>query len=143
MQPDNDLMNAVLRRLLPFLALFLVALPVRAQQINSPYRFVDTKQEAGPLVAYFSPAKGDLGLGATDDPAFGGRYTYRFTGAFALQAEVMYFPTEHAVLDTLVVNNAFQQIGTASQSLLIATGGLRFNITGARTWHNLQPFAFA
>jgi hypothetical protein len=52
----------------------------------------------------------------------------------------VYFPTEHAVLDSVVVDSAFQQIGTADQTLLIATAALRFNITGPRTWHGLQPF---
>lgn len=143
MQPDYDLMNAVSRRLLPALALIFFALPVRAQQIKSPYQFIDAKQEAGPFVAYVFPAKGDLGLGANDAAAFGARYGIRLSGTFAVQAEVMYFPTERAVLDSLVVNREFVQLSTASQDLVIATGALRFNITGPRTWHRLQPFLLA
>jgi hypothetical protein len=136
----NEFMSILTRRLLPVLALLLAAQSVRAQQITSPYRFLDTKQEAGPFVSYVWPAKGSLGLGATKGPAYGGRYGMRLSSALTIQVEGFYFPTERVVLDSVVVDSAFQRITTAKQNFAVATGALRFNITGSRSWHRLQPF---
>jgi hypothetical protein len=62
------------------------------------------------------------------------------SSALTVQAEGFYFPTERAVLDSVVVDSAFVRITTAKQNLAVATGSLRFNLTGSRTWHLLQPF---
>ena len=133
-------MNRFSCHILAVAALFAAALPAQSQRITSPYRFLDAGQEIGPVATYVWAGDPAVGLGAKSGPAFGGRYGIRLGGAFMIAVEAAYFPTEHAVLDSVVVDSAFQQIGTADQTLLIATAALRFNITGPRTWHGLQPF---
>jgi hypothetical protein len=91
-------------------------------------------------VAHISADRGSVGLGAKSGPAYGVRYGIRLGSAFQIDVDGMYFPTEHAVLDTAVVDSAFKQIGTASQTLVVATLAMRLNLTGARTWHGLQPY---
>jgi hypothetical protein len=44
------------------------------------------------------------------------------------------------VWDTVPGDTTREVIGEANMRLLLASGGLRFNITGPRTWHGLQPF---
>lgn len=132
-------MNRTFRCLLAVLAFGPVP-AAHAQRVESPYRFIDASQEGGAFVAYVAADKGAVGLGATSGPAFGARYTIRISGPFMLDVEGMYFPTERAVLDTVVVDSAFRSIGTARQQLVIGTAALRLNLTGNRTWHGFIPF---
>jgi hypothetical protein len=129
------------RHLLPIAVLLLAARAGTAQRITSPYRFIDTKQAAGPFVGTISGGKGAVGLGSKSGPAAGLRYGMGLGGAFAVEVEGLYFPTSHAVLDTVVVDSAFNQLGTADQTLVVGTAALRVNLTGSRTWHGLQPYA--
>ena len=133
-------MNSIIRQLWVVSALIAVAAQAHAQRITSPYRFLDSNQQVGGFVAQIWPDEGSVGLGATSGMAFGAHYALRIGGPFMIEAEGLYFPTERAVLDTVVVDSAFQQIGTADQTLVIATAALRFNLTGPRAWHGLQPF---
>lgn len=113
---------------------------VSAQQINSPYRFVDESQAAGVWAGYMLADQGDVGLGPKNGPVFGGRYAIRVSGPFQIELEGGYFPTTRAVLDTTVVESVFEEVGEANLKLALLNGSLRFNLTGARTWHNIQPF---
>lgn len=133
-------MNSFFRRILPVFGMVALAASAQAQQIRSPYRFLDTSQEGGAFVAHVAPNEGTLGLGSKSGIAAGARYAIRVSGPFTIEVAAMYFPTEHAVLDTVVVDSAYQQIGTADHSLVAVTGALRFNLTGQRTWHGLQPY---
>lgn len=133
-------MKLTFRRFLLPLGLLAFTVPADAQRISSPYRFLDPSQEIGGFVAQIWPDEGSIGLGATKGAAYGGRYSIRIGGPFAVAVEGIYFPTEHAVLDSVVVDSAFQRISSAEQSLVIATAALRFNLTGPRTWHGVQPF---
>lgn len=133
-------MKSAFYRVFSSLILLAAAAPAGAQQIQSPYRFLDTSQEAGFFVAQLSPAEGALGLGPESGPVFGARYAIVLSGPFMIEVEGSYFPTSHAVLDTVVVDSAYRRIGSADHDLIIATAALRINLTGQRTWHRLQPF---
>jgi hypothetical protein len=129
-----------LRYFLPMVGIFAMALPLSAQSITSPYRFLDTSQEAGLFVSHVSPDDGTLGFGSKSGIAFGARYAIVLSGPFMIEGEASFFPTSHAVLDTLVVDSAYRQLGEADHSLVFATAALRVNLTGQRTWNNIQPF---
>lgn len=128
------------RNLLPVVALIACVGPAKAQSITSPYRFLDTSQEAGGFVAHISTDKGAIGLGHESGSAFGGRYAITLSGPFSIDVEGLYFPSRHAILDTAIVDSAYRQIGTAKSNLIVGTAALRFNLTGNRTWHSLLPF---
>ncbi len=117
-----------------------VSLPTSAQRIESPYRFVEATQGAGAFAGYISTGKGSIGLGPESGPVFGGRYGIRVSGPFMFEAEVGFFPSPRAVLDTVPGDTTFRQVGDADMRLVLALGALRLNITGPRTWHGLQPF---
>jgi hypothetical protein len=133
-------MKSVFRYFLPVFGLLALSMPARAQSISSPYRFLDSSQEAGVFVAHISTGESTLGLNSNSGVAFGARYSIVLSGPFMIEADVMYFPTRHAVLDTLVVDSAFSRIGEADHSLVIGSAALRLNLTGQRTWNKLQPF---
>jgi hypothetical protein len=122
------------------LLLFALDGPLAGQRIDSPYRFVDTKQSAGLFGGYVFTNKGSIDLGPESGPVFGGRYGIRLSGPFTIEADIGYFPSTRAVRDTVPSEVTFSTIGEADMALLLARGALRFNLTGPRTWHGMQPF---
>ena len=117
-----------------------------AQQIESPYRFVDEGQQAGFFVGQVFTDPGTLDLGPESGPAVGLRYGIRLSGPFSLEAAAMVLSTTRAVQDTFVVGTdttwgPAAGSPTPDLTLGIALADLRFDITGPRTWHRLMPFA--
>lgn len=117
-----------------------------AQQIESPYDFIDDGQQAGVFVGHVLTDPGTLDLGPESATGFGLRYGIRIAGPFSVEASGMVLPTSRVVQDTFVVGTdtiAGPAEGNRSADLTlgIATIDLRFDITGPRTWHRLMPFA--
>lgn len=109
--------------------------------LDSPYRFLETSQGTGPFAGYLATSDGSIGLGPSSAPVFGGRYGIRVSGPFMVEAELAYIPSTRAVLDTVPSDTAIVSLGETDMPLALARAALRFNVTGARTWHRLQPFA--
>jgi pimeloyl-ACP methyl ester carboxylesterase len=129
------------------LALTVVLLVVRGpgvagQRIDSPYRFVEHSQGAGAYAALVSPAAGRLRLGPQSAAGAGVRYGISISGPLAVELDLLYSPTTRSVGDTVLTTPDSLPVikGEADLGLLIAMGSIRFNITGGRTWHGLQPF---
>jgi hypothetical protein len=114
----------------------------QAQSVSSPYRFIDRTQSAGLWAGYVSTGRGTVELGPESGPVIGGRYTIRLSGPFTVEAEAGYFNSTRTVLDTATVGTArgLAQVGDADLTLLTLNASLRFNLTGPRTWHGIQPF---
>lgn len=125
------------------LASLLCLVPAGAQAqvvLDSPYRFIETTQAAGPFAGYLATSRGPIGLGPSSAAIFGGRYGIRVSGPFVVEAELAYVPSTRMVLDTIPPDTAIVTIGETDMPLALARAALRFNVTGARTWHSLQPF---
>lgn len=133
--------------LLPIIPLLLVgATAGSAQNIDSPYRFIDRNQQVNVFAGQVLTDPGALDLGPESGTAFGVRYGLRLAGPFSVEAAVMVFPTSRAVQDTAIVGPDTTVVPAAGNpeadlTLGIATADLRFDITGPRTWHGLMPFA--
>jgi hypothetical protein len=110
------------------------------QSIPSPYRFIETSQRAGVTGGYVFASEGALGLGPQSAPYMGGRYSIRISGPFTVEGEIGFMPTTRMVWDTVPGDTTREVIGEADMSIALASGALRFNITGPRTWRGLQPF---
>ncbi len=120
-----------------------VAAPGRAiaQHIPSPYRFVEKKQEATLFAGKLWSEPGLLGLGVDDSPIFGGSYTLRIGGPFNLEFTAAAIPTKRAVQDTVLPDTAtFVKVGEADVTLGSLEAGIRFDLTGARTFHRVIPY---
>lgn len=129
------------RSILPAVLLVLASFAgVGAQTIQSPYRFLDRNQAVGVLGGYISASKGTLDLGPQPGPVFGGRWGIRVSGPFVIEAEAAYFPSTRAVRDTTPADTTLRTIGEADLNLALVRGGLRFDLTGPRTYRGLQPF---
>jgi hypothetical protein len=125
---------AVLLCLLPF--------PLAAQTIPSPYRFWETRQEAGPFAGWISPGTGRFGYGPAASPLVGARYGLDFPGPLSIEGVVNWIPTTRDVVDPRREEGQ-RVIGSSDASLLGVDARLKLSLTGQRTWHGLNPFALA
>jgi hypothetical protein len=111
-----------------------------AQRIDSPYRFLDRKHSLGLYGGYMNADAGVVDLGPRSAPAFGARYGLHISGAFDGELDLSLIPTTRFVTDTITVQGARRVLGEADATLLNVQAGLRFNLTGPRTFHGVQPY---
>ncbi|HET7276294.1 MAG TPA: outer membrane beta-barrel protein [Longimicrobiaceae bacterium] len=119
---------------------------LRGQTVPSPFRYIEPNMSGGIFGGYLWMDSGDLDLGPTPAPVFGGRYTLRFTGPLSGEVDLAYSSSERTVYSRVEGDSAdvvLNEEGTTDAQLVLATAGLRFQVTGARTWHNLAPFLTA
>lgn len=126
------------------LALLVTAAPAAAQEIRSPYRFVEYGQDLGAFVGWIGTDRGTVNLGPDGGLAFGVQYSLRINDPMALSARAAYLSTEREIIDTATVNGALttRSEGRAPVDLLLVTARLQFTLTGARTWHGIAPHVF-
>ncbi|MGH7501088.1 MAG: hypothetical protein ACREL7_04950 [Longimicrobiales bacterium] len=124
------------------LLLFCLARPAvaQAQDITSPYRFLETRQSAMVFGGYLSTSRGALLFGPESAPIVGARYDLIVSGPFALEAEVGRFSSTRMVWDTVPGDTTRERIGDADFGAISGLAALRFNLTGARTYHRLLPY---
>lgn len=131
---------------LPLLAAALVGTvprPAAAQRITSPYEYIDPAQSLAVTAGYLKTGQGSVGLGPKAAQFYGIRWAIRLNGPFVIQADLRYFQSTRPVLDTARVSEtdtSYINRGQANQNLLLALAAVRFDLTGARTWRNLQPY---
>lgn len=118
------------------------ARPLAGQSIPSPYRFWETRQEAGPFAGWIAPGAGRFGYGPAAGPMVGVRYGLDFPGPISVEGVVNWIPTTRGVVDPRRQEGQ-RVIGSADANLLGADLRLKLSITGQRTWHGLNPFALA
>lgn len=130
------------------LALLLAAalLPVAApaQEIPSPFRYVERTQAAGAFAGYLQTQRGEFGIGAHSAPIFGARYDIRFSGPLSGEVALGAIPTQRTVVQRVVAagdSATLRDLADVDAFILNAEAGLRFNVTGPRTWHGLAPYA--
>lgn len=125
-----------------FVLAILAPASLGAQNIDSPFRFLDHGQYAGVWGGYISSEEGRIGIGPQPAPAFGASWGLRVSGPFSVGLDIGYMPSTRTVRDTVFVaaDSMFRATGEADVSLVTAMGNLRLNLTGARTWYGFQPY---
>lgn len=116
--------------------------PLAAQQIRSPYRFIDETQSLGVFGGYLTTRPGTPEVGPQDLAVFGVRYNLRFTGPLSGEASLGFASGNRQVLREDADTPGFQlvSVGEATMNLLVAEAGLRFHLTGPRAWRGLAPY---
>ena len=126
-----------------------VADPGAAQSIRSPYDFVESPRAFYLYGTYVATDRGVIDVGPGSGTGFGLGYTMRISGPFNLDARLTHLPTDRRVYLTTEADSAtlrenpragLEELGTADVSLTLVDVAIRFDITGPRTWHNLQPY---
>jgi len=138
--------------LLLALALAAGARAAAAQTIPSPYRYREETQAPGVFVGYLfvSPDIGltdstSLPMGPRSAPLFGVRYEVRASGPLSLEGSLGISPTDRRLFATTIRPDSTFGAPTDLETTVPATVvmadlGLRFHLTGPRTWNGLAPF---
>jgi len=132
--------NALLATLL-LISTVAAVRPLEAQQIRSPYRFIDETQSLGVYAGYLVTSPGTPEVGPQNAPIFGVRYNLRFTGPLSGEAAISFAPAERQVLRRATLGAPVASVGTVPMNLLLGEAGLRFHVTGTRAWRGLAPYA--
>jgi hypothetical protein len=125
------------------LTLLLVALLIPgslwAQTVPSPFRFVETRQEAGIFLGQQNAGSGRFGYGPSGGLVLGARYGIRLGGAFALEGNVGSISATRDLVDPTRVEGD-RVVGEVDSRILTLDARLRFTLIGDRTWHGIAPF---
>ena len=105
---------------------------------HSPYRDV----LRGPMVrlttGYFSGTRGKVPVGPSDGPTGGVRVEYPMGNLFIFSSGVAYAQTDAFFFDPN--DSVPQPKGPINNDLLLVDLGLQASLTGAKTFHGLQPY---
>ena len=121
------------------IAAFIAPQVLAGQTIPSAYRFIETRQEAGPFAGWIAPGTGQFGYGPGPGPISGARYEIGFGGPVALEGAIGVIDSTRDIVDP---RRAEGDRVIGETPAMMATGDLRLklSITGPRTWHGLNPF---
>lgn len=114
-----------------------------AQTVPSPFRYVETTQSASVFAGYLWTGEGEHGLWPQDAPLLGALYTIRFSGPLSGEVMLGAAPSQRTVFQrTSAPTDSVQLAARGDVNSLLLTGeaGLRFHLTGARTWRGIMPF---
>lgn len=125
------------------LALTLVATRGAAAQVghlpdNSPYRDVSIKQALTYFAGYYNAGKDPAGVAPTSAPMVGARYAIRLGGPVYFTGRLAGVFSERDVVDP-TLPTAQRRLGTTSVPLMFGDLGFDLLLTGAKSWHGLQP----
>jgi hypothetical protein len=124
-----------------FLAAFAAVDSVAAQDISSPFRFVDERHSVALFYGYAFADEGTVDLASSPASLYGARYLFRVGGPISLVAEVAYFPSSRTVYDLSDDEEPeLEPVGEGDLNLLFLNGGVRFDVTGPRSYHGLMPY---
>lgn len=108
---------------------------------HSPYRDV----LRGPMVrftaGYFSGTRGKVPVGPSDGPTVGVRFEYPMGNLLIFSSGVAYAQTDAFFFDP--IDSVPQPQGPINNDLLLVDLGLQASLTGAKTFHGLQPYVGA
>lgn len=141
--------------LLAALALTLGARAAAAQTITSPYEFIEPSIRVGVTAGYLFTSTDvtltdstSAALGPKSAPVFGLNFAYRVSGPVSLEVGASVSPTERQLfgpvfnVDSTVVTA--EDLGVSvPATIVMGDVGLRFHLTGPRTWNGLAPFVAA
>ena len=112
-----------------------------AQEIPSPYRYIEKGQEVSLYAGIIDTDPGRFEFGPDDQQWLGARYSVVVSNAFSLEgmAGTSFGPRN-------VVNPARDEgdriVEEAEVRLILLEARLQFALTGRRTWRGFQPFGF-
>lgn len=124
-------------------ALLLSASGGSAQSIPSPYRYIESTQSAGVFAGWLLTSGGNAETAPHSGPIFGPRYTVRLSGPLSGEVGLAASPTQRTVQRRTSATGdslRLEAVGDVNSLVLLGEAGLRFHITGPRTWNGLAPY---
>lgn len=111
---------------------------------RSPYRDITTRQMLSGWAGWFGGNRAVTGVGARSAAAAGARFDTKLSGPADLSASVAWVWSSRNVVDSLSDSLPPPAVFTGAPiavPLLLADLGFTFNLTGAKSWRGLAPFA--
>jgi Lipid A 3-O-deacylase (PagL) len=106
---------------------------------GSPYRDVRRGTSWSLLFGNLSGDGGEIRVGPHNGPSYGARFDFRMSGFIQGGVSAWYMDLERFIVDA-DDSVATRVTGPVSQSVVLIEAALQFNITGGKTWHNIQPY---
>jgi len=125
-------------------AVLLLAPRGEAQTVPSPFRYIELTQSASGYAGWLLTDRGEPEIGPHSGPIVGGRYTVRLSGPLSGEVGLAASPGERTVLRRLSAAGEalrLEPVDDVTSLVLIGEAGLRFHVTGPRTWNGLAPYA--
>lgn len=129
------------------LSLLALAAPARllAQSIPSPYRYIEASQSVSLFGAYLWTGEDEADVAPESMPLLGALYAIRFTGPLSGIVSLAGGTSSRTVYTAAGSSTATDftlvPLGDAEFYVLLAEAGLRFHLTGPRTWRGIAPYA--
>lgn len=132
-----------IRHILPVILSLLLgpalAGEARAQEIPSPYRFIENSQEGGAFVGLLELGGGQFELGPRGGPLIGLRYSINVNGPVNFEALASLLSSERWIIDPARPAGD-RRVGEADADIGLLEGSLKFSLMGQRTWNSLGPY---
>lgn len=136
--------RGIVAALVAALTALAVAGPLAAQEdsarIDTPYRWIERSLRIGLVGGYVLADRGVSELGAGSTVAGGARIRARISSPISLEGSVQYGGSDRFVVDPRLESGP-APVDTVSSGWLLVEAAMQFAITGARTWHGIQPYA--
>ncbi|HEX8359197.1 MAG TPA: hypothetical protein VF613_03700, partial [Longimicrobium sp.] len=149
-------MNRFSRTVLPALAILaLAAGTAQAQSVPSPFQYIERKSSVEIMGGYlFTDPTIEIDslrsaeFGPRSAPLISARYNRRFGGPLSGDVTFSFIPSERRVISAAegqdsVFVEPLETGETVSAPILMLEGGLRFHLTGDRTYRGFAPFLVA
>jgi hypothetical protein len=105
---------------------------------KSPFLDVNDGMRIGIVAGWLATGTDPVGVGPKSAPTLGVRYDWAIGGPMYLSGSLFGASTTRTVLD-YTKNAATRNVGTQGVGLIVGDVSLALSLTGARTWHGLQP----
>jgi hypothetical protein len=127
----------------PILFLALAASPLAGQRIQSPYRFIETRNSLTVFGGYLQFDEGSLGMAPKPGPLAGVRYGRRLTNTLWGDVGFGLSYSERTGFRRDAPTAPLVPIADTNLLTMVGEAGLRFSLTGSRTWHGIAPYVVA
>jgi hypothetical protein len=113
---------------------------VDAQTIDSPYRYIETKNAVTVFAGYIAVDEGAFDMAPRSAPYFGARYGRHLTGPLYGDVGFGLSATDRAAFFRESAEGPLVPLGETDLVMMVGEAGLRFSLTGPRTWRGVAPY---
>ncbi|MDT8436869.1 MAG: hypothetical protein RRA92_08950 [Gemmatimonadota bacterium] len=119
----------------------LAPAPLRAQEerIDTPYRWIDRSLRVTPFAGYVFADRGGLDQGPGSSAIFGARLRARLSSPLTFELEGGLGSSERYVVDPRLETGP-AIVDEANVDWLLVQAGFQLALTGARSYHRIQPY---
>lgn len=118
------------------------AFPLFAQaqeRIDTPYEWIDRSLRVGAFAGHISADRGQSDIGPGSSAVFGARLRTRVSSPLSLELSAGLGRSDRYVVDPRPEDGP-AAVDTVDIGWLMLEGGFQIALTGARTWHGVQPY---